>query len=69
MPIWSFTTRRGGVPALAGPCPNCGHDKSHHPRPGQANLTRCAACIWEEDTGSEETEDMCAERFARSGSL
>jgi hypothetical protein len=51
--------------AVRDPCPECGHEKSSHPWPGRQDLTRCAICIWEEDTDQRETEDMCAERFPR----
>lgn len=49
--------------AVKDPCPQCRHEKSAHPRPGQTNLTKCVICIWEEDTDQRETGDMCALRF------
>ena len=64
-----FFRRRSPEPpydysAVTDPCPDCRHEKASHPRPGQTNLTRCAICVWEEDTDQRETGDMCARRFS-----
>ena len=63
---WRRSRVRGPAPrVVTGPCPECGHETTLHPWPGQQNLTRCAECVWEEDHDEREPEDMCARRFAR----
>lgn len=62
MPFWRQA--QPATPSIVDkPCPDCGHDESDHPWPGRQAPCRCAACIWEEDTGQRDEADMCARRF------
>lgn len=38
------------------PCPECGHVPQVHPKPGDRDLSICAACIYEEDEGLRDVE-------------
>ena len=49
------------------PCAACGHDDFYHPSTRARELRTCAACVWEEDIGRREPEDMCARRYTGRG--